>query len=156
MIRWGILGCGRIARKFASDLKLVKNAELVACGARSKQSADEFAHEFSVKHKHYSYEDLVKNKEVDVIYVATPHSHHHEHTLLCIENNKAVLCEKAFAINYKQAKEMIDAARNKKVFLMEAVWTKFLEPFNKVKQMINDGMIGEIKSMSIKFWFSST
>ncbi len=153
MIRWGILGCGRIARKFASDLKLVQNAELIACGARSKQSADEFAQEFSLKHKHYSYEDLVKNKEVDVIYVATPHSHHHEHTLLCIENNKAVLCEKAFAINYKQAKEMIDAARNKKVFLMEAVWTKFLEPFNKVKQMINDGMIGEIKSMFLNFGF---
>src|SRR5690242_14067195 len=153
MIRWGILGCGRIARKFASDLKLVKNAELIACGARSKQSADEFAQEFSVKHKHYSYEDLVKNKEVDVIYVATPHSHHHKHTLLCIENNKAVLCEKAFAINYKQAKEMIDAARTKKVFLMEAVWTKFLEPFNKIKQMINDGMIGEIKSMSLNFGF---
>ncbi|HEY2727906.1 MAG TPA: Gfo/Idh/MocA family oxidoreductase, partial [Parafilimonas sp.] len=74
-------------------------------------------------------------------------------TLLCIENNKAVLCEKAFAINYKQAKEMIDAARNKKVFLMEAVWTKFLEPFNKVKQMIDDGMIGEIKSMQLNFGF---
>jgi predicted dehydrogenase len=153
MIRWGILGCGRIARKFASDLKLVKNAELIACGARSKESADAFAETFSIKHKHYSYEDLVKNKEVDVIYVATPHSHHCEHTLLCIENNKAVLCEKAFAINYEQAEKMIHAARNKKVFLMEAVWTKFLYPFNKVKQMINDGMIGEIKSMQLNFGF---
>ena len=128
MIRWGILGCGRIAGKFASDLKLVPNAELVACGARSKQSADEFAAAHSIKHKHYSYEDLVKDNGVDVIYVATPHSHHHQHTLLCIEHGKAVLCEKAFAINYKQAKEMIDAARSKKVFLMEAVWTKFLKP----------------------------
>ncbi len=153
MIRWGILGCGRIARKFASDLKLVKNAELVACGARSKQSADEFVQEFSVKHKHYSYEDLVINKEVDVIYIATPHSHHYEHTLLCIKNNKAVLCEKAFAINYTQAEEMIRAARDKKVFLMEAVWTKFLYPFNKVKQMIDDGMIGQIKGMSLNFGF---
>jgi predicted dehydrogenase len=153
MIRWGILGCGRIARKFASDLKLVKNAELIACGARSKQSADEFASEFSVKHVHYSYDELVKNNEVDVIYVATPHSHHHEHTLLCIENNKAVLCEKAFAINYEQAEEMISAARNKKVFLMEAVWTKFLSPFNTVKKMINDGMLGEIKSMQLDFGF---
>src|SRR4249919_752375 len=145
MIRWGILGCGRIARKFASDLKLVKNAELVACGARTASSADEFEALFPVKYKHYSYEALAANPEVDVIYVATPHSHHHEHTLLCIEHNKAVLCEKAFAINYKQAKEMIDAARAKNVFLMEAVWTKFLQPFNKVKEMIEAGMLGEIK-----------
>lgn len=153
MIRWGILGCGRIARKFASDLKLVETAELVACGARHALSADAFVHEFSVKHVHYSYESLVKDNEVDVIYIATPHSHHHEHTLLCIENNKAVLCEKAFAINYKQAKEMIDAARNKKIFLMEAVWTKFLKPFNKAKEMIDAGMLGDIKNMQVNFGF---
>ncbi|MBV9963551.1 MAG: Gfo/Idh/MocA family oxidoreductase [Parafilimonas sp.] len=153
MIRWGILGCGRIARKFASDLKLVNNAQLVACGARHALSADAFAHEVSVKNVHHSYESLVKDNEIDVIYVATPHSHHHEHTLLCINNNKAVLCEKAFAINYKQAKEMIDAARVKNVFLMEAVWTKFLEPFNKVKKMIDDGKLGEIKSMQVNFGF---
>jgi predicted dehydrogenase len=153
MIRWGILGCGRIARKFASDLKLVDNAELVACGARHALSADTFGREFSVKNIHHSYESLAQDNEVDVIYVATPHSHHHEHTLLCINNNKAVLCEKAFAINCKQAKEMIDAARAKNVFLMEAVWTKFLEPFNKVKKMIDDGMIGEVKSMLANFGF---
>jgi predicted dehydrogenase len=155
MIRWGILGCGRIARKFASDLKLVSNAQLIACGARSAASADAFAEEFSVKNKYYSYEELVADNEVDVIYVATPHSHHHEHTLLCINNNKAVLCEKAFAINYKQVKEMIDAARAKNVFLMEAVWTKFLQPFNKVKEMIDAGMLGEIKSMLINFGFKA-
>ena len=153
MIRWGILGCGRIARKFASDLRLVDNTQLVACGARHALSADAFGHEFSVKNVHHSYESLAQDNEVDVMYVATPHSHHHEHTLLCINNNKAVLCEKAFAINCKQAKEMIDAARNKKVFLMEAVWTKFLEPFNKVKKMIDDGMLGEIKSMQLNFGF---
>ena len=153
MIRWGILGCGRIARKFASDLKLVDDAILVACGARNAASADAFANEFSVKNKHYSYEALVADNEVDVIYVATPHSHHHEHTLLCINNGKAVLCEKAFAINYKQAKEMIDAARSKNVFLMEAVWTKFLQPYNKVKEMIDAGMLGEIKSMLVNFGF---
>src|SRR5215471_6154480 len=153
MIRWGILGCGRIARKFASDLRFVADAQLVACGARHEMSANAFAHEFSVKNVHYSYESLVNDNEVDVVYVATPHSHHYEHTLLCINNNKAVLCEKAFAINYKQAKEMIDAARNKNVFLMEAVWTKFLQPFNKVKEMINTGMLGEVKSMLVNFGF---
>jgi predicted dehydrogenase len=153
MIRWGILGCGRIARKFASDLKLVKNAELLACGARSRDSADEFAELFPVKYKHYTYEALAANPEVDVIYIATPHSHHHEHTLLCVENNKAVLCEKAFAINYRQAKEMIDAANSKNIFLMEAMWTKFLPPYKKVKEMIHDGMLGEIKSVLLNFGF---
>ncbi|HEX5152674.1 MAG TPA: Gfo/Idh/MocA family oxidoreductase [Parafilimonas sp.] len=153
MIRWGILGCGRIARKFASDLKFVENATLVASGARNAASADAFAREFAVKNIHHSYESLVKDNEVDVMYVATPHSHHHEHTLLCINNGKAVLCEKAFAINYKQAKEMIDAARAKKVFLMEAVWTKFLQPFNKVKEMIETGELGEVKSVLVNFGF---
>jgi len=90
MIRWGILGCGRIARKFASDLRLVTDAQLVACGARHAMSADAFAHEFSVKNVHHSYESLVNDNEVDVVYVATPHSHHYEHTMLCIDNNKAV------------------------------------------------------------------
>jgi len=153
MIRWGILGCGRIARKFASDLKFVENATLVACGARNAASADSFAKEFAVKNVHHSYESLVKDNEVDVIYVATPHSHHQEHALLCINNGKAVLCEKAFAINYKQAKEMIDAARTKKVFLMEAVWTKFLQPFNKVREMIDTGKLGEVKSVLVNFGF---
>jgi predicted dehydrogenase len=153
MIRWGILGCGRIARKFASDLKFVENATLVACGALNAASANVFAEEFAVKNVHHSYESLVKDSEVDVIYVATPHSHHHEHTLLCINNGKAVLCEKAFAINYKQAKEMIDAARDKKVFLMEAVWTKFLQPFNKVNEMIEAGKLGDIKSVLVNFGF---
>lgn len=153
MIRWGILGCGRIARKFASDLKLVENAELVACGARNAASAEAFAKEFNLPHAHASYEALVQDGEVDVIYVATPHSHHYEHTLLCINNGKAVLCEKAFAINHKQAKEMIELAREKKVFLMEAVWTKFLQPFSKVKEMMEAGMLGEVKSLLANFGF---
>jgi predicted dehydrogenase len=155
MIRWGILGCGRIARKFASDLKLVNNATLIACAARHELSAKAFAHEFDVKNVHTGYEALVTDNEVDVIYVATPHSHHCEHTLLCIEHNKAVLCEKAFAINYNQAKKMIDTARNKNVFLMEAVWTKFLPVYEKVKQMIDQGLLGELKSMLLNFGFKA-
>ncbi|MEP6513123.1 MAG: Gfo/Idh/MocA family oxidoreductase [Parafilimonas sp.] len=154
MINWGILGCGRIARKFASDLKLVEDARLVAAGARSRESVEDFAKEFPVMYKHDSYEALAANAQVDVIYIATPHSHHYEHTLLCIEHGKAVLCEKAFAMNKKQAQQMIDAARTKNVFLMEAFWTKFLPPYNKVKEMINEGMIGEIKTVLVNFGFA--
>src|SRR4051794_28307418 len=98
-IRWGILGCGRIARKFASDLRLVKDAELIGVASRSLETARTFANEFPAKHIHGSYEALVNNSEVDVVYIATPHSHHYETTLLCLQHNKAVLCEKAFAVN---------------------------------------------------------
>src|SRR6185503_1166987 len=121
-IRWGILGCGRIARKFASDLRLVEDAVLIAAASRNKETLESFAKDSPCKHLHNSYEELAGNNEVDAIYIATPHSLHHENTLLCLNHHKAVLCEKAFAINSRQAKEMIDTAKEKKTFLMEALW----------------------------------
>jgi predicted dehydrogenase len=155
-IRWGILGTGRIAHKFASDLKLVEGAELIAVGSRSKQSANEFNKEFPVKHIHNTYEALVQNPEVDVIYIATPHNLHYENTLLCLQHGKAVLCEKPFAMNARQAVEMISIAREKKVFLMEALWTKFHPHYIKMQEMIGQGLLGEIKSVLINFGFKPT
>lgn len=152
-IRWGILGCGRIARKFASDLKFIQEAELTAIASRDPQTAGEFAKEFHPRHIHTKYEDLAANNEVDVIYVATPHSHHYEHTMLCLQYNKAVLCEKAFAINSRQAKEMIEAARKKKIFLMEALWTKFLPHYKKTQELIKGGKLGDIKNVLVNFGF---
>src|ERR1700712_139459 len=114
-IRWGILGAGRIARKFASDLRLAENCVLIAIGSGSRQSADEFNKEFPVQYTHCSYEELVQNPEVDVIYIATPHNLHYENTLLCLQHNKAVLCEKPFAMNARQALEMISFAKEKKL-----------------------------------------
>jgi len=153
MTRWGILGCGKIARKFASDLRLIKDAELVAIGARELHTADDFAREFPAKHIHESYEALVKNPEVDVIYIATPHGYHHEHTMLCLKHKKAVLCEKAFAMNTRQATEMITFAKAQGVFLMEAFWTKFLPHYQLVKQMIANGKIGSIKYITAEFGY---
>src|SRR5476649_70719 len=115
-IHWGILGTGRIARKFAADLKYAEDCVLIATGSSGKESAAKFHQEFPVKYSHESYLALVQNPEVDVIYVATPRSHHPEHVLLCLKHNKAVLCEKAFALNSRQAIEMINAARERKVF----------------------------------------
>lgn len=152
-IRWGILGCGRIARKFASDLKLVADAELIAVGARELHTAQTFAKEFPAKHVHGSYNALVNDSEVDVIYVATPHAMHHEHVLLCLQHKKAVLCEKAFAINYKQATEMIQLAKEQQTFLMEAFWTRFLPHYEKAKQLIAEGKIGTIKYFYGEFGF---
>ena len=152
-IRWGILGAGRIARKFATDLKLVEDAELIAIGSRSQQSADDFAMEFPVKYRHDSYEALAQNPEVDVIYIATPHVLHYENTLLCLNYGKAVLCEKPFAMNARQANEMIATAKEKKLFLMEALWTKFQPHFKKMQEMIGQGMLGEIRSVLVNFGF---
>lgn len=155
-IRWGILGPGRIARKFASDLQWVENAKLVAVGSRSPQSAKAFAAEFPVEHVHDSYEALVQNNEVDVVYIATPHNLHCENALLCLQHNKAVLCEKPFSINSKQALEMIAMAKEKKLFLMEALWTKFLPHYNKLQEMIRSGILGDIRSVLVNFGFKPT
>ena len=121
---------------------------------RNKSVADEFANKNAASHSYGSYENLVNDKDVDAIYVATPHGLHHEHVLLCIENKKAVLCEKAFAINRKQAKEMIDAAKKKNVFLMEALWTKFLPNYAAVQKMIKEKAWWHWKRTS-EFWIHS-
>ena len=155
-IRWGILGCGRIARKFASDLRLVADAELTAIASRNKDTLELFAKDFPCKHLHNGYEALAANNEVDVIYVATPHSHHYEHTILCLNHNKAVLCEKAFAINSKQAIEMVKTAKERKVFLMEALWTKFLPHYKKLQELLQQKALGEIKSVLVNFGFKTS
>lgn len=152
-ISWGILGTGRIARIFASDLLLLDDCELVAVGSRNQVSAYDFAKQFPVKHAHASYEELAQNPEVDVIYIATPHNLHHENTLLCLNNDKAVLCEKPFAMNTRQTLEMINLAMERKVFLMEALWTKFLPHYTKTKELIAEGKLGEIRSILINFGF---
>jgi predicted dehydrogenase len=121
--------------------------------SRSLERAEAFAKEFPAKHVLGSYEALVALEDVDVIYVASPHSHHYEHTLLCLKHGKAVLCEKAFAINSKQAEEMVALARTQKVFLMEAMWTRFLPHYLKVKEMLDEGKIGEIKGVLAHFGF---
>ena len=155
-IRWGILGCGRIARKFASDLKLVTDAELIAVGSRSRESADNFVKEYPAPHIHESYEALAMNPKVDVIYIATPHTLHHENVLLCLRFNKPILCEKPFSINSRQAREMIAIAREKKIFLMEAVWTKFMPHYQLVMQMVKDGKLGPIQNVLVNFGFAPT
>jgi predicted dehydrogenase len=153
IIRWGILGCGRIAKKFASDLQYVEGAELIALASRSVDTATKFAEEYPAKHIHGSYEALVNNEEVDAIYIATPHAMHHEHTLLCLNHGKAVLCEKAFALNSRQVREMIEASKKNNTFLMEALWTKFVPHYLTTMRMVNDGVLGNIKSMQVNFGF---
>src|SRR5262245_12566154 len=122
-IRWGILGTGKIARQFAAALRRLPDAELIAAGSRSAESAARFADEFGISRRYGSYSELVGDAEVEVVYIATPHSCHAENSRLALKAGKAVLCEKPFTINAAQAHEVIQFARERKLFLMEAMWT---------------------------------
>ena len=155
-LNWGILACGRIARKFAADLQFVEGGNLYAVASRDLSRAKEFANEFPAHKTYGSHLELVQDPEVDVIYIASPHAMHPEHTTLCLEHGKHVLCEKAFALNYNDALAMVNLARSKKLFLMEALWSRFLPHYIKVREMISEGMIGEIKGVIANFGFKST
>jgi len=152
-IRWGILGLGRIANKFAIGLQSVPDASLVAVGSRSDAKAADFAAEFGVPRAYASYEALVADPEVDVVYVATPHPMHLEAALLCMKAKKAVLCEKPFTLNARECQELIDCARREKVFLMEAMWTRFLPVMVQVREWLARGMIGEPRMVMADFGF---
>lgn len=144
-IRWGILSTGYIANLFAGGLSVVNDAEITAVGSRSKFSADSFGDRWNVPHRHGSYEALANDPDVDVIYIGTPHPYHYENTLLCLEAGKHVLIEKPFAMNARQTKAMIDTARARGLFLMEAMWTRFLPAMVQVRQWLADGEIGEVQ-----------
>jgi len=152
-IKWGILGLGKIAGKFAIGLKDVKGAELYAVASRSKTKAETFAKEHEATKLFSSYEAMLEDEELDVVYIATPHVFHHQQTLLCLDHKKAVLCEKPFAINKKQVEEMIAKAKKENVFLMEAMWTQFLPHFQFVIKQIKSEKYGKIKNLKADFGF---
>jgi dihydrodiol dehydrogenase / D-xylose 1-dehydrogenase (NADP) len=153
VIRWGILGPGKIAHSFAKGLKCLPDAYLAAVGSRRKERAENFAAEFGIPKAYGSYEELVRDPDIDVIYVATPHTAHKECAALCLNAGKAVLCEKPLAVNAAQAEEMIRLAAGKKLFLMEAMWTRFLPCSRKVRELIYDGTIGEVNIIKADFGF---
>lgn len=155
-IRWGILATGGIAELFTKDLMLdpstrqvsdVKHAVAAAASSSSVSRAKQFLETCkcpSSAKAYGSYEELVKDPDVDIIYVATPHSHHYQNTMLCLLNGKHVLCEKAFTVNAAQAKKLIETAKEKKLFLMEAVWTRFFPLSIQIRKMIEDGTLGSV------------
>jgi predicted dehydrogenase len=152
---WAILGCGKIARKFSNDLKLLPNARLYAAASRDLQKAEAFATELGFSRAWGSYEEMAADPAVDIVYVATPHSHHHDHVLLCLENGKAVLNEKAFALTYSEALEMVETAHRKGIFLMEAFWTRFQPSFIKALEIIRSGELGALKVVRSDFAFNA-
>lgn len=154
-INWGIIGAGRISRTFVNDLKFITGANVVAVASKSIERAKTFAGEYSLNYYYDDYKDLVRNSEVDVVYIGTTHNFHTENMMLCIENNKPVLCEKPFTVNSSEAKKVIDFAAEKKVFVMEAMWSRFSPAYTKVREIIGSGVIGKVKFLSADFGFKA-
>ena len=153
--KWGILAPGKMSAKFTKALKLLSNVELYAVGSRDLEKAKKFADEFGFKKYYGSYEELVSDPELEIIYIASPHSLHHDQTILCLKHKKAVICEKAFALNSHDAREMIDEALKQKVFLMEALWPPFQPIYKKAKEILTEGKPGKIIHMHAYFSFQA-
>ena len=154
-INWGILATGGIAAAMAKGLARVPDAHLAAVGSRTKEAADKFGRRFNIPKRYGSYEDLALDPEIDVVYVSTPHNLHFENCLMLIREGKAVLCEKPFTINAPQAAEVISLARKKKSFIMEAMWTRFLPAVVKVREILLNGLLGEIRMLFASFGFKA-
>lgn len=154
-MKMGILGCGYIAGKMAEAVKVLEakgmGVELYAAAARDLAKAEAFAGQYGAAKAFGSYEELAADADVDLIYIATPHSHHYEHAKLCIAAGRNVLVEKAFCANVKQATEVIALAHDKGVFLCEAMWTRFLPAVSLLKEWIAAGRIGEVQSVEADF-----
>jgi len=150
---WGILAPGKMAAKFTNGLKTIKNVTLFAAGSRDKARAEKFAVEHGFRKAYGSYEELATDPDIDIIYIASPHSHHHDQAILCLKNKKAVLCEKAFALNTTQAEEMIAEAKRQNVFLMEALWPPFQPFYLKAHEILNSGILGRIVHLHAYFSF---
>ncbi|MDQ1601710.1 MAG: hypothetical protein QOD68_3184 [Actinomycetota bacterium] len=146
-VRWGVLGTGGIASAFVADLQFVEGSEAVAVGSRAQESADRFAAEHSLGRAHPTYEALVTDDEVDVVYVATPHPGHHAAALMAIEAGKAVLVEKPFTMDAAEAESLVTAARDRGVFLMEAMWARFVPWAGRLRELLADGTLGEVRQV---------
>ncbi len=152
-IKWGILGAGWIADKFVADFKLVDNGEVVAIASRSLEKAEALASKFNIPKAYGSYKELVLDKDIDIIYVATTHNFHFEHTKLCLNNGKHVLCEKPVTVSAAQFNKLAAQAHKANLFYMEAMWTPFLPAVKKAVEWVNEGKIGEIKVIQANFGF---
>jgi predicted dehydrogenase len=154
--RWGILAPGNIAAKFVSELKEIPNTKVLAVGSRDLSRAKEFSLKHDIERSYGSYEELAKDPDLDIIYIASPHSFHAEHTKLCLRNKKAVLCEKAFGLNADQVRDMILTAQKEKIFLMEALFTPHQPSYQEARKIIESGLLGEIKHLHGWFGFNKS
>ncbi|MEU3251784.1 Gfo/Idh/MocA family oxidoreductase [Streptomyces sp. NPDC006997] len=150
-VRWGVLATGGIAAAFTADLVDLPDAEVVAVGSRSRASAEAFAERFGIGRAHGSWAELAADAEVDVVYVATPHAAHRAAAGMCLEAGRAVLCEKPFTLNVREAAELVALARRRGVFLMEAMWMYCNPHLRRLKALVDDGAIGEVRTVQADF-----
>ncbi len=155
VFNWGIIGIGKIANKFAQDLQVTPNANLLAVASRSIEKAQGFAQQYGATFFYGSYEEILNTPDLHAVYIATPHVAHCENTLMCLEHQIPVLCEKPFAMNATEVRRMISLAQFQKTFLMEALWTRFLPSILKTLELIQQGLIGELISIKADFGFKA-
>jgi predicted dehydrogenase len=153
-LRWGIMGTGGIARAFAEDLELTTSGVVAAVGSRTAPTADAFADQLGIPARHSSYEALADDPGVDVVYVATPHPMHHANARLALEAGKPVLVEKPFTMNAGEARDLVELARDKNLFLMEAMWTRFLPHVRHVRELLPS--LGDVVTVTADHgqWFA--
>jgi len=153
MIKWGIVGAGNIAHSFSKDLALVNGGKLVSVASRSLEKAQDFANEYGAPNAFGSYEELFNSNTVDVIYLATPHTSHANLSIAAMKAGNAVLCEKPMGVNKPEVEKMIAVAKENNVFLMEALWSRFNPTIKKVKELVDDSVIGDIGYVHSDFAF---
>ena len=151
-IKWGLMGAGRISGWFATALSVLEDAEIYAIASRNLEKGKAFAKEYGVTKAYGSYEDMIHDPEVDIVYIGTPIQQHYEHIKMCLNAGKNVMCEKAITVDAKQAEEVVSLAREKNLFLMEAMWTKCQPAFRQIKKWIADDVLGDIQAVDIKFY----
>lgn len=154
-IKWGILGCGIIANKFADSVKVLDNIQITAAASRTPGKAETFSNNHSIKNYYSDYSDLLKDKDVDAVYVATTHNFHYENVKQVLESGKHVLCEKPLTVNAQELKELLKIAADKNLFIMEAMWTRFLPVMLQIREWLDNNVIGDIKQIRATFGFKS-
>ncbi len=154
MFKVGIIGAGWIAEKMAASLAPLPDYRVYAIASRSRQKAEAFAKNWGIEKAYGSYDQLVDDPLVDLVYIATPHSHHYDHAMLAVSHHKAVLVEKAFTANARQCEALLAAAQSEGVFLTEAIWTRYMPLSMKVIELMNSGVIGEPRVLTATLCYS--
>ena len=155
IIKWGIIGCGNIANKFASDLALIEDAELFAVASRSEKRAKEFQQKHHANKSYSNYEELLADEDINIVYIATPHISHAKWSIKAMEQGKHVLCEKPLALNKKETTDILETSKRTNQFFMEALWTRFNPSFVAIKKLIDEGVIGDVKYINADFSFKA-
>jgi predicted dehydrogenase len=151
--RWGVIGPGRIAHTFAKALEVIDDGVVYAVASRDAKRADQFANKYKAPKTYPSYEALVEENDVDAVYIALPHPFHHDQTLMCLEAGIPVLCEKPLTVNAQETQRLIETAQAKSVFLMEAVWTRYLPIYKQIRSWLDEKKIGDLKLLTSNFCF---